>query len=108
MPKINIKALSANDAWQGKRFKTPEYKAYEVEFISQLPPQNIPNGKLTLRIEFGVSSPLSDVDNLLKTTLDCLQKRYGFNDKHIYEIFARKVDVKKKEEYIRFHLSKYV
>lgn len=108
MPKVLIKPLSVNDAWQGRRFKTKKYEDYETELIYQLPPQRIPDGKLTLRIEFGVSSPLSDVDNLLKTTLDCLQKRYEFNDKHIYEIFARKVDVKKKEEYIRFHLSKYV
>jgi len=108
MPKISIKALSVNQAWQGRRFKTEEYKAYELEFIYLLPPLKIPNGKLKLKIEFGVSSPLSDVDNMLKPTIDCLQKKYGFNDKNIYEIHARKVDVKKKEEYIHFEIIKYV
>jgi len=27
--KINIKPLSVNDAWKGKRYKTEKYKNYE-------------------------------------------------------------------------------
>ena len=35
--KINIKPLSVNKAWQGKRFKTKKYKAFETELLLKLP-----------------------------------------------------------------------
>ena len=34
---LKIKPLSVNKAWQGKRFKTPEYKKYEIQMLRMLP-----------------------------------------------------------------------
>lgn len=53
---------------------------------------------------FGVSSKASDLDNLLKATIDSIAERYLFNDKNIYKIRAEKKDVKRGEEYISFEI----
>ena len=98
--KINRKPLSVNEAWQGKRFKTKAYKDYEKEMLLLLPPKKIPTDKM-LRVEmfFGFSNSLSDLDNPVKLLLDICQKKYGFNDKAIFELNVRKCLVKKGEEF---------
>ena len=53
---LKIKPLSVNDAWQGKRFKTDTYKAYEKQVLLMLPKIEIPEGPLTINLEFGFSS----------------------------------------------------
>lgn len=103
--RINIKPLSVNQAWQGKRFKTPKYKAYEKEVLLCLPPCQIDfKHPLTLDITFGFSSLLSDIDNPLKPILDCLQKKYEFNDRDIYELNVKKQIVSKGEEFIEIQI----
>ena len=54
----------------------------------------------TLHIEFGVSSKLMDIDNGIKPLLDILQKKYGFNDRDIYELHIKKTIVSKGNEFI--------
>lgn len=102
---IKTKPLSVNKCWQGRRFKTDDYKNYEQELFLLLPKIKIPKGKLKLFLEFGFSSKASDIDNGVKPFVDILQKKYGFNDKAIYEINLVKTDVPKGEEYIKFELS---
>ena len=106
--KIDIKPLSVNGAWRGRRFKTDAYKKYERDVLTLLRPLKIPDGKLHLSITFGFSSKASDIDNPLKCFIDCLQKKYGFNDKDIYKLSVEKVDVKKGSEFIDFKLIKDV
>lgn len=103
--RIPIKALSVNRAWQGKRFKTPEYKRYERDVLKLLQPMNVNGGKLSLRLRFGLSSKNMDVDNGVKPFVDILQKKYGFNDRYIYRLTVEKVDVKKGEEFIEFDIE---
>ena len=103
--RIDIKPISANRAFQGRRFKTKEYKDYESKLMLLLPPTTIPEPPLKLLIEVGFSSRASDLDNVLKQTIDILCKRYDFDDKHIYEIFVRKAIVKKGSEYIFFRID---
>ena len=100
MIKIDIKTLSVNKCWQGRRFKTKIYKNYEEELLWILPKMKIPKGKLKLKIEVGFKNKLSDIDNILKPFIDILQKKYGFNDRDIYKIEIEKKIVKK--EYIKF------
>jgi Holliday junction resolvase RusA-like endonuclease len=107
MQKIKIKPLSVNDSWQGKRFKTPEYKAYEVEMLYKLPPLNIKADFLHISIEFGFSSSRSDIDNPVKPLLDIFQKKYGFNDSSIYLLSIKKNKVEKGNEYINFEIKEY-
>jgi len=102
---VKVKPLSVNQVWQGKRFKTQAYKQYEKEVLLNLKPMNVEGGKLSLFLRFGLSSKNADIDNPVKPFVDCLQKRYGFNDRHIYKLTVEKVDVKKGDEFIEFELK---
>lgn len=102
---VKIKPLSANKLWQGRRFKTQEYKSYREELLCLLPNIEVPKTNIKLILEFGVSTPLADVDNLIKGFGDSLQDKYGFNDREITMIVATKKVVKKGDEYISFKIE---
>jgi len=102
---LKIKPLSVNKVWKGKRFKTNDYKSYEQELFLLLPKITIPKGKLKLSLVFGFSSKASDIDNPVKPFVDILQKKYLFNDKMIYQMEIKKVDVKKGKEFIDFKIE---
>ena len=105
--KIDIKPLSINEAFQGKRFKTPKYKSYENEMMRILPDIDDDfTGELYVSISYGFSSKLSDIDNPCKNFLDCLVKKYGFDDRQIFELCQEKKIVKKGFEYIEFKIGK--
>ena len=109
MHRLPIKPLSNNDTWQGRRFKTKAYKAYEFELLHTLPKLDIPKGiKLELHINVGFSSKGSDLDNVLKPFLDCLSKKYKFNDNRIYRLELNKNIVSKGFEYIEFNIMEHV
>ena len=105
--KLNQKPLSVNEAWQGKRFKTPIYKIYEETILLTMPKGKI-DAEQMLRVEFffGFSNKASDLDNPVKLLLDIAQKKYGFNDKNIYELNVRKCIVKKGDEFIQMGIYK--
>ena len=103
MTKIEIKPLSVNRAWQGRRYKTDDYERYERD-VSLLLPKEIPYGK-HLHIEFGFNSRASDLDNPVKPFLDILQKKYGFNDNAIEKLTLVKKIVPRGQEYIDFHFE---
>jgi Holliday junction resolvase RusA-like endonuclease len=112
MFKIDIKPLSVNNAWKGRRFRTDRYKEYIKDLTMLLPPKSIvylidDKKKISLSIVVGFSSVLSDVDNPLKPFIDVLQNKYGFNDKMIYEIRVRKEIVEKGGEFIKFRIQEY-
>ena len=104
--KIDIKPLSVNQAWQGKRFKTPEYKRYEKSVLLLLPNSfNVGTTKLSITYHYGFSNKASDIDNPCKLITDILQKKYKFNDSQIYELFQFKEIVKKGNEYIKITIK---
>jgi Holliday junction resolvase RusA-like endonuclease len=105
MIKIEIKPLSVNDCWQGRRFKTPLYKKYEVLALLLLPKKIIENKPLKIDITFGFSSKASDIDNPLKPFLDILQKKYKINDKNIFQLNVKKEIVNKGFEFIKFNID---
>ena len=98
--------MSVNEAWQGRRFKTPKYKAWREQISWMLPAQiDIPEGRKMLLVTFGLSSKNADFDNPLKCFIDALQDKYGFNDRDIYVGMVAKIDVPKGEEYIKWDLQ---
>ena len=105
--KLNEKPLSVNEAWQGKRFKTPIYKSYEQTIFLTMPKGKVDLDEM-LRIEFffGFSNKASDLDNPVKLLLDIAQKKYGFNDKNVFELNVRKCIVKKGDEFIQMGIYK--
>ena len=105
--KINIKPLSVNDAWKGRRFKTDIYKDYEQQLLYTLPKIKVPEGKLKVKYIFGLSNKGADGDNCIKQFQDILSKKYGFNDNKIYKWIIEKKDVEKGKEFIEFNINKY-
>ena len=104
--KIEIKPLSVNDAWKGKRYKTDKYKKFQHDLLLLLPREcEIPEGELHIDIVFGFSNGGSDWDNPIKPFVDILQKKYGFNDNRIKSATVLVSKKKKGEESIGFLIS---
>lgn len=105
---IKIKPLSVNKAWKGRRFKTDSYKSFEKKMILLLPNLKINfKGELTIKIHYGFSSKLSDIDNPCKLILDCLCKKYLFDDRQIFKLIQTKEIVKKGNEFMEIKISDY-
>ncbi len=106
--RIEIKPLSVNECWQGKRFKTKTYLSYEKEMLLRLAPCDFNQTKepLELSLIVGVSNIASDADNVVKPFVDILQKKYNFNDKYIFRLIIEKVLVVKGAEFIEFYIKK--
>lgn len=105
MIKVSIKPLSVNQAWQGKRFKSPAYKVYEQTLLYMLPKLDLPEPPFKLEMEFGFSNSASDWDNPIKPLQDILQKKYNFNDRDVFEAVIKKVKVLKGEDYLKFNIT---
>ena len=101
---IKIKPLSVNEAFKGRKFRTAKYDKFIADCLLKLP-KSIEfkvNEKIKLAVEFGFSSSTSDIDNCLKTFIDCLVKKYKVDDRYIYELHVFKTIVKKGGEFIKF------
>ncbi len=110
MIKVDIKPLSINESWQGRRFKTPKYKHYRQALLYLLPVDKSldfdKQDQLELSIEWGFSNKQSDIDNCAKGFIDGLQDKYEFNDSQIYKLNLSKEIVKKGSEYIKFDIKR--
>ena len=107
MCRINIVPLSVNGAWQGRRFKTPAYKKFEQTLLFLMPKKRYffeKNAKLSVKYIFGFSSKLSDLANPEKLVTDIICKKYGFDDRQIYEMLLLKEIVPKGTEFIDFEI----
>lgn len=107
MVQIDIKPLSVNECWQGKRYRTPKYRKYQKDVAKLLPKIEIPQPPFQVYYEFGFSSKLADWDNPVKPIQDILQKKYGFDDRHIKRATVQVVNVPKGQEYIKFEITKF-
>ena len=106
MIKINVKPLSVNSAWKGKRFRTDAYKSYCTELTWLLPAKiDMPKPPFEIYFKFGLSSANADGDNPIKPTQDIVAKKYGFNDKLIKRWVIEVENVKKGDEFIEFSLK---
>lgn len=104
---VDIKPLSVNEAWKGRRFKTDKYEKYERTMLWLLPRIKLPEPPYQIHYEFGFSNTLSDLDNPVKQTQDCLVKKYGFDDHEIYYATIRKVIVPKGKEYVKIRIEHF-
>lgn len=107
MIRINIKPLSVNQCWKGRRFKSKEYSVYEKQVLLSLKPIKLPPPPYELKLKFGFSSNASDWDNCIKPLQDCLAKKYGFNDKLIRRGVVETEITKKGEEFFEFEITTY-
>ena len=105
--RINIKPMSVNEAWKGRRFDTLKYKKYRNDVLFLLPRFTLPEPPYRLGIVVGYSNAASDIDNVVKPFTDILQKKYNFDDKLIYKLEVEKVIVPKGKEFIDFFIETY-
>ena len=107
MFRIDVQALSVNQAWKGKKYKSKDYRNYEVivhALLARLPLPKIRDGDpFWLFVEFGIPA-LQDCSNGLKTFEDILCDKLKINDRYCFGIYLRKVVTKKKDCYIRFDI----
>lgn len=103
--RVNVKPLSVNNAWKGKRYRSKKYDSFEALVKSQLPQKiELPEPPYTIHLKFGFSSAASDWDNPIKPTQDVIAKKYGFNDKLIKKGIVETEQVPKGKEYFEFEL----
>lgn len=105
--RINIRPLSINKAYKGKRFRTPEYNAYKKALHCLLPKITLPEPPYAITFKFGYSSMASDWDNCIKPAQDCIAEKYGFNDKLIHRGVVDKVKVEKGKEFFEFKIESF-
>lgn len=90
---IKVKPLSANQCWQGRRYKTRKYDDYIKECLLLLPKRDQIKGECGIKIVFALEKPKrQDVDNFLKPLLDIITKKgYIEDDRFVQEISIKKV-----------------
>ena len=90
--KLNMKPLSVNQAWQGQRYKTKMYKAYEQEALLRLPNKKTDSECLKISYDFYLKhSKISDVGNFEKPLTDILVKKGIIkDDRYIRQIVITK------------------
>lgn len=71
---IDLKPLSVNDAWQGRRFKSKTYIKYERDLLFILPRNIKPiEGRIEVRYKFHMKNhKAADWDNPIKPLQDVL------------------------------------
>ena len=70
---INIKPLSVNAAFKGRRYKTKDYQDFEKKCLFLLPKLQVPKkGPYEVYYRFGFSSRNSDLGNPEKLISDIL------------------------------------
>lgn len=76
------KPLSVNEAWRGKRFKTPKYLSYETEMLLLLPNKKKVSGYVEVVYRFGIPQRFDviDVGNFEKLISDIIVKKGYIDD----------------------------
>lgn len=108
MLRINLKPISVNKAWQGRRFKSKEYKGFEQDFLLELSKMDIQKteGEYGMTLHFHMKNALaSDLSNFIKTTEDIIVKA-GLvdDDRFCKQMVVRKY--KSPEDYFEFDIWK--
>lgn len=92
--KVKIRPMSINKSWQGRRFKTKEYKEWSKEISYLLKEQKIK--KTTEAVEIKIdwyykNAKRMDIDNPLKVFLDSLvQNNIIDDDRNIWKLTIEK------------------
>lgn len=109
---LKVSPLSVNQAWRGRRFKTQEYKLFEVDVCNVLPlNKDKPlEGELIVEYIYHIHNyGNTDTGNLEKTLSDMLVKRkYIKDDRYIKRLIQQKERASSvQEEYISILISNF-
>lgn len=91
---IPVKPLSVNDAYTGRRFKTPEYKQFEIDLCKVVPvgkyDQNYKGDVYIFYVFYLSEYGNSDAANMEKIITDFLVKRDHLNDDRYIRMNAQR------------------
>lgn len=110
-----MKPITANKMWQGRRFKTPEYKAWRESFNILVPKREkhcfadktLVEVDITLYLNLR-SFKISDVDNYAKPILDALVESEVLDDDRYVNTLRITKMLTEEEEHITIYIKKYV
>ena len=90
---LDIKPISINKAFRGRRFKTQECNDYEDDFMKIAPRQKMIEGIVEIEYKFYTKNhKMADIDNMIKVTQDLLVKcHYIEDDRKIYKLIVYKI-----------------
>lgn len=107
---LPFKAFSTNDLYQGRKVRSYKYKTFRknvLTFLEENYEQRVDlKGNLSMSLEIGYSSPLSDASNGIKGIEDVVAEYFKFNDRQIVTILIEKYLVDKGKEYMRLKIRK--
>lgn len=107
MLSINLKPLSTNDAWRGRKFSTQAKKLYEAQLRERLEWCTF-SGKPPYRIHFKFYiSSMQDYDNCIKVSQDTLCEFFDINDRDIHYAIIEKIPTKRWEEHFEVEIESY-
>ena len=106
---FNIKPLSINKAFQGRRFKTKDYKGYERDLHALGGHFETIKGDVEVTVEWYLKNDkMTDIDNPTKLVLDYLTKAGAYeDDRKIRVLHLYKYETPTKEDYFRITIQKY-
>lgn len=106
---LHLPALSTNKLYAGVKRRSHHYKTYRkrvFKILNEYDSNVNLKGNLSLYLEVGFSSPLSDLSNAIKGLEDLLCEYFRFDDRQIVHIEMNKFLVNKGEEYIKAQVKK--
>lgn len=105
---IEVKPLSINRAWRGRRFKTPEYTQFEKDCSWYLRNKKMIKGEVEIDYKFLLKNyKMTDVDNCIKTVTDQIVKAGIIeDDRKIVKLMAQKFETD--EDMIVIEIKPYV
>lgn len=104
---IELKPVSINKAFQGKRYKTVECKDFEKDFMILAPKQKMIKGIVEIEYKFYLKRhALTDYDNCIKVVQDLIVKcEYIEDDRKIYKATIYKIP--SDNDYMEIKIKKY-
>ena len=104
---IELKPVSINEAFQGKRFKTRKCKDFENDFMLLAPKRKMIKGKIEVEYKFHLRNhKMIDYDNCIKVVQDLIVKcGYIEDDRKIYKATIYKIPSDK--DYIEIKIKNY-
>ena len=107
---LNVKAVSTNKMYTGRRYLSAEAKRFKAECVARmrLHKVTIPDKEtpMELHLRFGLSRDM-DVSNAIKVFEDAVAEATGINDIQFQGITAVKEKVRGGQEYIAFDIRDF-
>lgn len=90
---IDIKPLSVNKAWRGRKYKTNDYLHYETDVYFLLPNNQSVHGVVEIWYTFYLKNhKATDISNLIKLLEDVLVKKGIIDDdRFVYSFHVKKI-----------------